>query len=483
MRRSGRKFIAGLLAAVMVASSAFSSVTTVHAEETMAEQSLAVDVDLQEQGEEKTSVESGTGAESEETQSGEEKDSEQESPSEEQGLSQEHNLMKESSEEDSAEDESLITLLEEDAKEDATKEEQTSEAQEERQCAEVTASVEPGTVDKGTKVALSTATKGAVIKYNTDGSDNYTSYKGELEITEDVTIYAIAMMEDMSLEDSKVCSFAYQVKQEESSEISSVADARKASENTELTVKGIVTFIDGKNVYLQDATAGLDAHYSKAQKDIAVGDTLTVKGIKTAYNGLEELKNAESVELEKAEGETVLPSKTISLKELLDDYETGDYEATRVYLENLTVGTIDSKNTQLTDADGNSINIFKIPSDVTCKVGDTINLYAIVGDFNGYQLRVASADDITVTKAAGEQEEEETLYDPVSDELIDSVEGAVNVKEAAAATSGEITVVGQVVYAYASKAGGDLNNMKMSLTMRYTVISFLISHMLTMTSL
>lgn len=459
MRRSGRKFIAGLLAAVMVASSAFSSVTTVHAEETMAEQSLAVDVDLQEQGEEKNSAESGTGAESEETQSGEEKDSEQESPSEEQGLSQEHNLMKESSEEDSSEDESLVTLLEEDAKEDTTKEEQTSEAQEEKQCAEVTASVEPGTVDKGTKVALSTATKGAVIKYNTDGSDNYTSYKGELEITEDVTIYAIAMMEDMSLEDSKVCSFAYQVKQEESSEISSVADARKASENTELTVKGIVTFIDGKNVYLQDATAGLDAYYSKAQKDIAVGDTLTVKGTKTTYNGLEELKNAETVEIEKAEGETVLPSKTITLKELLDDYEAGNYESTRVYLEKLTVGTIDSKNTQLTDADGNSINIFKIPSDVTCKVGDTINLYAIVGDFNGYQLRVASADDITVTKAAGEQEEEETLYDPVSDELIASVEGAVNVKEAAAATSGEITVVGQVVYAYASKAGGDLNNI------------------------
>ena len=121
MRRSGRKFIAGLLAAVMVASSAFSSVITVHAEETMAEQSLAVDVDLQEQGEEKNSAESGTGAESEETQSGEEKDSEQESPSEEQGLSQEHNLMKESSEEDSSEDESLVTLLEEDAKEDTTK--------------------------------------------------------------------------------------------------------------------------------------------------------------------------------------------------------------------------------------------------------------------------------------------------------------------------------------------------------------------------
>ena len=38
MRRSGRKFTAGLLAAIMVASSCFSGVTTVYAEETIVEQ-------------------------------------------------------------------------------------------------------------------------------------------------------------------------------------------------------------------------------------------------------------------------------------------------------------------------------------------------------------------------------------------------------------------------------------------------------------
>ena len=457
MRRNGRRFTASLLAAIMVASSCFSGVTTVYAEEAAVEQSLeapesaasdAANDNESEASEVKSSQTDDADSASQETQQ----------TQTETQASTETNT---SQAEDSTQDTTAQT--EETETETAqTTEEQTEEIKEQAKesCAVVTASVAAGEIEKGTKVALSTATEGAEVMYNTNGTENYTSYKEEIEITEDTTIYAIAVMKDGSLEDSKVVSFAYTVKKAET-EVITISEAKKAAINTaDLTVKGIVTFVDDKNVYLQDNTAGIDAYYSSKPSDIAVGDTLTVKGKRASFNGLEELGSAQTVELEKATDTTVLPAAEVTLQQLLEDYAADSaYESTRVLIKNVTIGEINtSGNTTLTDADGNSINVYKMPALTDVKANDQVDVYAVVSDYNKIQLRVASADDVTVTKASADDDTDK-LYDPISDELFASVEGAVNVKEAAAMTSGTATVVGQVVYAYSSKAGDNLINI------------------------
>ena len=627
MRRSGRKFTAGLLAAIMVASSCFSGVTTVYAEETIVEESREVDSQNEESSQ--SQAEDSQNQESSQSQA---EDSQNQESSQSQA---------EDSDNETKSTEQTTTADEEDSKQQTTvqteeSEEQTtektteqSEEVEKEACAQVKASVAAGEVTKGTKVALSTETEGAVIMYNTNGSENYTTYKEEIEINEDTTIVAFAVMKDGSLEDSEKVSFSYTVKEEQEeqktasegvffseyvegssnnkaleiyngtgsdidlseykvslydngkteaknnytfkegttlaagdvfvlansgsvedlleiadatssvcnfngddaivlfhndtmidvlgtigekkvwtdgdksfkdctlvrndaatssaptfsfdewtghevdtfkylgvrsgvgSDVIAIDEAKKAEVGTtDLTVKGIVTFVDGRNVYLQDKTAGIVAFYDAAPTDIEAGDTLTVKGTRAIYNGLEELTAAETAKIKKATSSTVLPSTEVTIQELLEDYAADSkYESTRVLIKDVEIGKINtSGNTTLTDADGNSVNVYKIPALTDVKEGDQVSVYAVVGDYNGIQLRVASADDVTVNKTT--EDDKETLYDPISDELIASIEGAVSVKDAATlAKDTTATVVGQVVYAYASKAGDNLINI------------------------
>ena len=451
MRRSGRRFTAGLLAAIMVASSCFSGATTVYAEESTVAQTLEA------QSKETSEAEENTVKETTDTQQ-QESSAEKSEESDSQNQSGETDVKTGNSEQqttDNEEDADQQTTVQTEA-DDQVKDSVVKEA-----CSAVKASVASGEVEKGTRVALSTETDGAVVMYNTNGSENYTTYTEEIEITQDTTIVAFAVMKDGSLENSEKVSFRYTVKEEASVDVITIADAREAEIGTaDLTVKGIVTFVDGRNVYLQDKTAGIDAYYNAAPTDIAVGDTLTVKGTKANFRGLDELSAAETVAVTAKTDSTVLPATEVTIKELLDDYAADNaYESTRVLIKDVKIGEINtSGNTTLTDADGNSVNVYKMPALTDVKAGDQVSVYAVVSDFNKIQLRVASADDFTVTKTT-EDADKDTLYDPISDELIASVEGAVSVKDAAALKEGTATVVGQVVYAYASKAGDTLINI------------------------
>lgn len=451
MRRSGRRFTAGLLAAIMVASSCFSGATTVYAEESTVAQTLEA------QSKETSEAEENTVKETTDTQQ-QESSAEKSEESDSQNQSGETDVKTGNSEQqttDNEEDADQQTTVQTEA-DDQVKDSVVKEA-----CSAVKASVASGEVEKGTRVALSTETDGAVVMYNTNGSENYTTYTEEIEITQDTTIVAFAVMKDGSLEDSEKVSFRYTVKEEASVDVITIADAREAEIGTaDLTVKGIVTFVDGRNVYLQDKTAGIDAYYNAAPTDIAVGDTLTVKGTKANFRGLDELSAAETVAVTAKTDSTVLPATEVTIKELLDDYAADNaYESTRVLIKDVKIGEINtSGNTTLTDEDGNSVNVYKMPALTDVKAGDQVSVYAVVSDFNKIQLRVASADDVTVTKTT-EDADKDTLYDPISDELIASIEGAVSVKDAAALKEGTVTVVGQVVYAYASKAGDTLINI------------------------
>lgn len=183
-------------------------------------------------------------------------------------------------------------------------------------------------------------------------------------------------------------------------ELSSIADVKEKKEGN-FKVTGIVTFIDGKNVYLQDETAGIDAYFNNencniAECNIAIGDTLTVTGTYKEFNGLVELDKAEKVELVKATEETVLPVKEVTLAELKADYEaTGLLESTRVYIKNVTLGEVNTNgNTIITDADGNSYPIYKVPALADVEEGDIVNVYAVVSEYKNLQLRVASAAEV-----------------------------------------------------------------------------------------
>ena len=178
-------------------------------------------------------------------------------------------------------------------------------------------------------------------------------------------------------------------------ETTTIAEALAAADGTEnLTVKGVVTLIDGKNVYLQDNTGGICAYLSASPSDLAVGDTIIATGKRDTYSGLPELASAT---YETSSGLTLTPAvKTIG------ELTTADI-CTYVTIQNVTITEIFDNNGQyanpnitVQDADGNTIQIYKAVVDKTAvAVGDVITVTAAVGVYNTtLQLRNTSAAEI-----------------------------------------------------------------------------------------
>ena len=186
----------------------------------------------------------------------------------------------------------------------------------------------------------------------------------------------------------------------EEPETISIADALAAADGTEnLTVKGVVTLLDGRNVYLQDSTGGICARMSANFDDIALGDTVIATGKRATYSGLPELDSATYV---KSSGLTLTPAlKTIGDLTTADicTYVTlRNVEVTEVYDNN---GKYSNPNITVKDSNGNTIQLYKAVvsknDDGTWPVaiGDIITITCAVGIFNDkFQLRNTLASEI-----------------------------------------------------------------------------------------
>ena len=216
--------------------------------------------------------------------------------------------------------------------------------------------------------------------------------------------------------------------------LSTIADA-KAYTDTSLVyyVKGIVTYVSDNKIYIEDNTGALLVMFNGEDgAGIALGDEILVWDCLTTYNGLIETTYTTASEYVKVSSGNALPSQTVTIADLLAD-TTNEYLAERVVIENVTVGTINtSGNTALTDADGNTINIYKVSGlSEDINGNDTVTVTAIVSTYNGYQLLInpgTAATDV-VEVVAGEEE----------------VVTTVTIAEAKAGTAGEYYQVEGVV--------------------------------------
>ena len=305
-----------------------------------------------------------------------------------------------------------------------------------------TATPVAGEVAKGTKVEFKCKTEGAKISYKTTGE--YTEYTDPVEVNADTTFTVKATKAGM--DDSDEVKFAYTVKAEEPATVP-ISTALAGEKDAFFTVKGVVTLVDGQNYYLQDATGGICLRLASKTTEIALGDTIIGTGKRDTYNGLPQLGSGT---FQKSSGlELRAKSTTIGALTPTDvcTYVTiSGVEVTEVYDNN---GSFKQPNITVKDADGKTIQLYKavinkVDGEWEYKVGDTLDITAAVSIFKEtLQLRNTNADEV---------KRHSDVYDPISDDMIP--EGALNVKEAAAQTSGTITVVGQVVYHYGKNYNG-----------------------------
>ena len=179
--------------------------------------------------------------------------------------------------------------------------------------------------------------------------------------------------------------------------IPTVAEVRALENDTETKVSGVVNFISGKNVYIQDATAGILV-YTTETPNCKVGDQIVVKGKKVIYGGAPEVSGAV---IESAEAASVTaPTVFETLTSLIADSLEHKYFATNVKLEGLTIVALDSyNNPTVQDALGNQALCYKMSVDPTVySVGTKVNVTAVAGWYNGFQF-VGDAKNIEISVA------------------------------------------------------------------------------------
>ena len=222
-----------------------------------------------------------------------------------------------------------------------------------------------------------------------------------------------------------------------------ISEALAGENGKDFTVQGVVTLVDGQNIYLQDATGGICLRLGSKTSEIALGDTIYGTGKRAEYNKLPQLGSGT---FKKSSGLTLTAKATtigaLTDKDVCSYVKLKGLEITEIYDNN---GIYTSPNVTLKDADGKTIQLYKAVMEKkdgkwAFAVGDMVDVTAAVSTFKGtLQLRNTLVDEI---RAAG------TIVDPISDDMIPA--GAITVKEAGAitASTSNVSVVGQVVYHY-----------------------------------
>lgn len=248
------------------------------------------------------------------------------------------------------------------------------------------------------QVTISCATEGATICYTTDGTDpneNSAQFTPNvpLNISETTTVKAKAYKSGYT--PSNIASATYSFP-----ELMTIAEAKALSVNEYALVQGIVTFIDGRNVYVQDNTGGicLFLNSNTVPSTLALGDMVQSYGKRANYNGLFELSNingSNTSEFSILSSGNTLPMAVKTIAQVLEGGADA-LQCTRVKIEGATIGAINtSGNTPLTQGE-NSTNIYKVPALTDINEGDVVDVIGVVGYFNAPQIRVALASDVTL---------------------------------------------------------------------------------------
>ena len=161
--------------------------------------------------------------------------------------------------------------------------------------------------------------------------------------------------------------------------IPTLAEVKAMADSTNTKASGVVTFITGKKVYVQDATGGL-LLYMKENPTFKVGDKVVVSGTKVMFKGAPEL--ADGVEVSAI-------ADAIPAAKKFDSFDAACTEAnlfTRVSFMGLKITSLDSYNNPYVTDGVDTLQCYYMSVDSTFKVGDKVNVSAILGFYNKYQL-------------------------------------------------------------------------------------------------
>lgn len=248
----------------------------------------------------------------------------------------------------------------------------------ETKVANVIANPSSGAVPSGTKVALATTTVGAAVYYKLDDEIEFLPYT--VPITVNDTVHIEAYAHKSGLMDSDITLLDYTII--DNTPIS-ISEARNKSENTPVTVQGIVTYREESggmaNLYIQDENAGIIIRGTDST--VEPGDRIEAYGPLTIYNGLLQVEKDKAgfpggyiKILDRAQEipePLMLTSKDFTPAQGGGKGTGGIYEGMLVEVNAVTVTRSNSSTFFATDAEGGEITIYAKNSPTALATGKT----------------------------------------------------------------------------------------------------------------
>ena len=239
-----------------------------------------------------------------------------------------------------------------------------------------TFSPDGGTYLEAQTVTIECSTEDAVIYYTTDGTtpdNNSTLYTGAINVTESMTIQAIAYV---GTEASNVGTATYTILVPQT-----IAEVRAQGTGSVFTY-GVVTAIStsGSNTtaYIQDMTAAIVVYGEFSAK---MGDEIQVQGTLTTYKGLLEIA---SPTVAVASQGNVIEPVDMTIDDINVDAESeNSYQAMLVHIVDATVTAMNGNNTTIAQGD-NTITVYGSLGEVA--VNDVISFDGNIGCYTNVQI-------------------------------------------------------------------------------------------------
>ncbi len=241
-----------------------------------------------------------------------------------------------------------------------------------------------GTYYEDQLVGITCTTSGATIYYTTDGTtpaaNNGTEYDGNgVEITETTTLKAIAIKNSVS---SEVATATYTIIHP-----LTIAAARTQATGS-VTTRGVVTYVSGKNAYIQDATAAICVYGNSNWSNIIVGDDIVVSGTLDTYaNGgnLLEIKNPSVTKISSGNPKPYV-TKTVA------EINTDNFSELQGMFVQIVKAIYDYYNDKVSQ-NSNEINVYGTMGDA--EDGDVVTFKGNITYYNS-AIQISNLQDVSI---------------------------------------------------------------------------------------
>ena len=180
-----------------------------------------------------------------------------------------------------------------------------------------------------------------------------------------------------------------------------IKEVLEAEAGTSVRTQGTINFVDGRNVYMQDASGAILAYLKNANSSLKMGDKIVVTGKTKMHGGALEIDQAE---VASSEAGTPMAETKTTLSALLA--KPLDFYAKRVNVEGLKIAKYDNKSVYVTDGK-DTVACYNVkPEEASFPVGLKVNLHMIGAYYNGFQF----AGPVTGIEAAPLSGKDEYVY-------------------------------------------------------------------------